>query len=130
MDLFNDDTFLSNGFARLDTRSRSGTPEEATDRISRRDKHTARTALPDQVQPKIRSFSEMPLTRTGLETSKCEQVKFRGSCTERVDLPTVVSLPALHFACKLDPSDKTQFVTLGSTYAGLMPVPKLDLSCC
>lgn len=70
MELFNDDTFLSNGFARLDTRSRSGTPEEATDRVSRRDKHAVRTVQPDLVQPKIRSFSEMPVTRAGIETSK------------------------------------------------------------
>lgn len=72
MELFNDDTFLSNGFARLDTRSRSGTPEETTDRVSRRDKHTARTVPTDQVQPKIRSFSEMPVTRAGFEASKFE----------------------------------------------------------
>ncbi|KAH7711610.1 hypothetical protein AAVH_21078 [Aphelenchoides avenae] len=69
MDVFNDDTFLTNGFARLDTRSRSGTPEETTERVSRRDTHTARTVPPVHVQPKIRSFSEMALTRAGLEAS-------------------------------------------------------------
>lgn len=72
MDVFNDDTFLTNGFARLDTRSRSGTPEETTERVSRRDTHTARTVPPVHVQPKIRSFSEMALTRAGLEASKFE----------------------------------------------------------